>query len=276
MQSFRRVAFVVALALPLAAPALAQQKLKYPKPQPEQIYDAVAQPAVPLGGVEGYAQYLADNQQYPTAALQRGAAGTVEVTFVVEKSGVISNVAASKPLDPALDAEAIRLIKGGPKWTPAQHKGQKVRQRVSVPISFQIPMGAGGPAPATEPAAAPSAAPAGAPAPAGNTSKTGATIVTPDQPARPVGGTEAFFEWIQKNQQYPALARQRKIEGKVMVEFIIQKDGSLTDAKVVKPLGSGLDQEALRLIKVAPKWNPASYQGQPMKQKMVLPVLFQL
>lgn len=275
MQSFRRFAFVVALALPLAAPALAQQKLKYPKPAPEQIYDAVAQPAVPLGGVEGYAQYLADNQQYPTAALQRGAAGTVEVTFVVEKSGVISNVAASKPLDPTLDAEAIRLIKGGPKWTPAQHKGQKVRQRVSVPITFQIPMGAGGPAPAGDPTAAPTLAPTGTPAPAGTT-KTGATIVTPDQPARPVGGTEAFFEWIQKNQQYPTLAKQRKVEGKVMVEFIIQKDGTLTDAKVVKPLGSGLDQEALRLIKVAPKWTPATYQGQPMKQKMVLPVLFQL
>lgn len=267
MQSFRRVAFVVALALPLAAPALAQQKLKYPKPEPEQIYDAVAQPAVPLGGVEGYAQYLADNQQYPTAALQRGAAGTVEVTFVVEKSGVISSVAASKPLDPALDAEAIRLIKGGPKWTPAQHKGQKVRQRVSVPITFQIPLGAGGPAPATAPTAAPVAAGA---------STAGVTVVSADQPARPAGGTEAFFEWIQKNQQYPTLARQRKVEGKVMVEFIVQKDGSLTDAKVVKPLGSGLDQEALRLIKVAPKWTPATYQGQPVKQKMVLPVLFQL
>ncbi|HEX8427357.1 TonB family protein [Hymenobacter sp.] len=276
MQLFlRRFALVAVLALPVAAPALAQQKLKAPKPEPEQIYDAVAQPAVPVGGVEAYGQYLADNQQYPTAALQRGAAGTVEVTFVVEKTGVISNVVASKPVDPLLDAEAVRLIKGGPKWTPAQHKGQKVRQRVSVPIAFQIPLGAGGPAPATEPATTPGAAPAGAPKPVGTT-KSGATVIAPDQPARPVGGTEAFFEWIQKNQQYPTLARQRKIEGRVMVEFVIQKDGSLTDAKVVKPLGSGLDQEALRLIKAAPKWTPATYQGQPLKQKMVLPVVFQL
>jgi len=277
MQSiFRRIALVALLALPATAPALAQQKLKYPKPEADQIYDAVAQPAVPVGGVEAYAQYLADNQQYPTAALQRGAAGTVDVTFVVEKSGVVSNVAATKPLDPLLDAEAIRLIKGGPKWTPAQHKGQKVRQHISIPISFQIPLGAGGPAPIGDPTAAPTTAPAGAAKPAAGTAKSGATVVTPDQPARPVGGTEVFFEWIQKNQQYPALARQRKIEGKVMVEFIIQKDGSLTDAKVIKPLGSGLDQEALRLIKAAPKWTPATYQGQPMKQKMVLPVLFQL
>ncbi|WP_375438158.1 energy transducer TonB [uncultured Hymenobacter sp.] len=273
---FRRFALVAVLALPMAAPVLAQQKLKYSKPEPEQIYDAVAQPAVPVGGVEAYAHYLADNQQYPTAALQRGAAGTVEVTFVVEKTGVISNVTASKPVDPQLDAEAVRLIKGGPKWTPAQHKGQKVRQRVSVPIAFQIPLGAGGPAPATEPDAPVGTTSTGIPKPAGTPTKSGATIITPDQPARPVGGTEVFFEWIQKNQQYPALARQRKIEGRVMVEFVIQKDGSLTDAKVVKPLGSGLDQEALRLIKTAPKWTPASYQGQPLKQKMVLPVLFQL
>jgi protein TonB len=228
---------------------------------------------VPAGGPEAYAQYLADHQQYPTAALQRGAAGTVEVTFVVEKSGVISNVAATKPLDPALDAEAVRLIKGGPKWTPAQHKNQKVRQRVSIPISFQIPLGAGGPAPAVEPDAEPTP---GLPKPAPGNPKPGTSVVAPDQPARPVGGTEAFFAWIQKNQQYPALARQRKIEGRVMMEFVVQKDGSLTDAKVVKPLGSGLDQEALRLIKTAPKWTPATYQGQPLKQKMVLPIVFQL
>ena len=273
---FRRFALVAVLALPMAAPAVAQQKLKYPKPEPEQIYDAVAQPAVPNGGVEAYAQYLADNQQYPTAALQRGATGTVEVTFVVEKTGVISNVTASKPVDPQLDAEAVRLIKGGPNWTPAQHKGQKVRQRVSIPISFQIPLGAGGPAPATDPEASPGTTPAGAPKPASGALKAGATVVTPDQPARPVGGLEAFYEWIQKNQQYPALARRRKIEGQVKVAFVVQKDGSLTDVKVVKPLGSGLDQEALRLIKTAPNWTPATYQGQPLKQNMILSVLFQL
>ncbi|SHK32874.1 energy transducer TonB [Hymenobacter psychrotolerans] len=259
--SLRRLAFVAALALPAAAQA--QQKLKYPKPQPDQIYDAVAQPAVPAGGVEAYAQYLADNQRYPTAALQRGAAGTVTVTFVVEKSGVVSEAVVAAPLDPELDAEALRLIKAGPKWTPAQHKGAKVRQRVTVPVTFQIPPDAD--------AAVASAPASGQPAAPGGT-----TVVAPDQPARPVGGTDAFFEWIQKNQKYPVLARQRKIEGRVMVEFMIQKDGSLTDVKVLKPLGSGLDQEALRLIKAAPKWTPATFQGQPIKQKMVLPVLFQL
>ncbi|SMB96539.1 TonB family protein [Hymenobacter roseosalivarius DSM 11622] len=242
--------------------AQAQQKLTIPKPEADEIYDTVGQPAVPVGGVEAYAQYLADNQRYPTAALQRRVQGTAPVTFVVEKSGVISNVAVTPPLDPALDQEAVRLIKGGPKWTPAQHRGAKVRQRVTVPIAFAIPADESGTSAAT--------------APAGPGSSSGPTLVKPDEPARPVGGTEAFFTWIQENQKYPTLARQRKIQGRVMMEFVVEKDGSLVEPKIIKRLGSGLDEEALRLIKTAPKWTPARYKGQPMKQKMVLPVVFQL
>lgn len=252
----------LAAALSAAAPAVAQ-KLKYPKaPAAAEIYEAVEQPAVPVGGVEAYAQYLADKQQYPTAALQAGVQGTVTVTFVVEKTGTISSVAVAQPVHPALDAEAIRLIKGGPRWTPARHRGGVVRQQATVPISFEIPAETG-----AAPAASGTAPAAGA---------TTTTVVKPDQPARPVGGTEAFFEWVQQHQQYPALARQRKVQGKVVMEFIVQKDGSLTDIKPVQRLGSGLDEEAIRLIKAAPKWQPATYQGQPMKQKMVLPVVFTL
>ncbi|WP_345109818.1 energy transducer TonB [Hymenobacter algoricola] len=267
----RQLALVALLSTVSLTAAQAQKKLKYPKgPAASEIYDAVQKPAVPVGGLPAYASYLERNQQYPTQALRNGKDGTVNVTFVVEKTGVISNVAVQQPLDPALDAEAVRLIKGGPKWTPAEHKGGKVRQRVTVPISYMLPLGAGGPAPAVvdDQPTKPPVGTNGAPAP---------TVVTPEQPARPVGGTDAFFEWIQKNQRYPAQARQRKVEGRVPVEFLIQKDGSLTDVKLAgKRLGSGLDEEALRLIKAAPKWAPAQFQGQPVKQKMVLPVIFQL
>ncbi|WP_426493147.1 energy transducer TonB [Hymenobacter sp. 102] len=259
---FRSLLLTAAFGAAAWAPAAAQ-KLKYPKaPAAAEIYEAVEKPAVPVGGVEAYAQYLADNQQYPTAALQAGAQGTVTVSFVIEKTGSISSVAVAQPLNPALDAEAVRLIKGGPRWTPAQHRGGVVRQRVSVPIAFEIPAENGSGA-ATTPAGTAAAGPV-------------TQVVKPDQPARPAGGTDAFFEWIQQHQQYPALARQKKIQGRVMMEFVVQKDGSLTDIKPVKRLGSGLDEEAIRLIKAAPKWEPATYQGQPMKQKMVLPVVFTL
>ncbi|WP_400193530.1 energy transducer TonB [Hymenobacter sp. B81] len=264
-------ACVLSGLLLLGAPtAQAQQKLKYPKTTAADIYDAVEQPAQPLGGVEAYSNYLADKLNYPTAALQAGVEGTVEVSFVVEKTGATSNWAVAKPLSPECDAEALRLIKVGPRWQPAQHRGGVVRQRVTVPISFRRPAG-GDEAAGSAPVAGVQAT-ASTPAPAAG----GPQVVTPEQPARPVGGVEKFFEWVQQNQHYPALARQRKIQGKVMMEFMIEKDGSLTNIKPVKRLGSGLDEEAIRLIKASPKWEPARYQGQPVRQKMVLPILFQL
>ena len=253
--------------------AHAQKRKMLPKPSGATVYDSVQQPAVPLGGTEKYAKFLADHQKYPTSAMQRGIQGTVPVSFIVEKTGTVNEVKVDKPLAPELDAEAIRLIKSGPKWTPAKHRNQVVRQRVVVPVSFLMSPGStttvGGPAtvrPITT-SAADIAASANPDRPA---------VVPPDKPAQPVGGTQTFFDWIEKNQKYPLQARQRKIQGKVMVEFIVLPDGSLTDARVIRKMGSGLDDEALRLIRTAPKWQPAVFQGKPIKQKMVLPVLFQL
>ncbi|WP_035567764.1 energy transducer TonB [Hymenobacter sp. IS2118] len=249
------------------------QKRKMPaKPSAAEVYDSVAQPAVPLGGTEAYARFLGDNQRYPATAMQQGIQGTVKVSFIVEKTGTVNEVKVETPLAPELDAEAIRLIKSAPKWTPAKHRNQVVRQRIYVPVSFvmspgsEVVMAAPKDRPITT-SAADIAASANPDRPA---------VVAPDRPTQPVGGNQAFFDWIEKNQKYPLLARQRKIQGKVLVEFMVQANGSLTDARVVKKLGSGLDEEALRLIKAAPNWEPAVFQGKPLKQKMVLPVLFQL
>lgn len=266
--------FLLLSSLSLASfTAQAQKRKMPPKPSATQVYDSVAQPAVPVGGTEKYGQFLANHQKYPTSAMQKGIQGTVKVSFIVEKTGTVNEVGVLESISPELDAEAIRLIKSGPKWTPAKHRNQVVRQRVVVPVSFVMSPGsevvagrAGKERPITTSAAdiAASAHP----------NRPG--VLAPDRPTQPVGGTQVFFDWIEKNQKYPLQARQRKIEGKVMVEFIVQTDGRLTDMRVIKKMGSGLDDEALRLIRTAPKWEPAIYQGKPIKQKMILPVLFQL
>jgi protein TonB len=208
----------------------------------------------------------------------------VMVTFVVEKSGSIGEVEVKQPVAPLLDAEAIRVIKSAPRWTPAHQKGKVVRQRVTVPVSFVLAEGSGE---VVEVPAAGATKP-GQPLPPGavaatpgttsvvGTAPNGAAIIRPEKSAQPVGGNAAFFSWIATNQKYPDLARKRHIQGKVPVEFTVQPDGSLTDVRVTQKHGSGLDEEAVRLIKAAPKWEPALYQGKPIKQKMALPVLFQL
>ena len=279
--------YCLALCLLAAAPALAQTtekvKLKYKNPDdPNRIYDAVEQPAVPKGGPAAYADYLSTHQKYPAAALQAKQEGTVNVSFVVEKNGTVDEVAVAQPVAPLLDTEAIRLIKAAPRWTPAHSHGQVVRQRVQVPVSFVLAPGSGDVVQVAGKLADAKPLPPGAVAAEAGTVSTvgtaanGAGLIRPDKSAQPVGGNAAFFTYLQTNQQYPTLARQRHIQGRVMVEFTVQPDGSLTDARVLQKKGSGLDEEAVRLVKAAPKWEPATFQGKPIKQKMTLPVIFQL
>ncbi|NMM48668.1 energy transducer TonB [Marinigracilibium pacificum] len=90
------------------------------------------------------------------------------------------------------------------------------------------------------------------------------------------GGQTAWMKYLQKNMKYPSQARRMGIEGKVYVQFIIDKSGELTDIKVVKGIGGGCDEEALRVIQNAPNWNPGKQRGRAVKQRMTLPVFFQL
>jgi protein TonB len=66
------------------------------------------------------------------------------------------------------------------------------------------------------------------------------------------------------------------IEGKVFVEFVINRDGSVTEVRAIKGIGAGCDEEAVRVIQNSPKWNPGKQRGKPVRQRMVLPVTFRL
>ncbi len=100
------------------------------------------------------------------------------------------------------------------------------------------------------------------------------TIV--EKQPEPVGGMSAFYQFVSKNLQYPMLARRNNIEGRVYIEFVVEKDGLLTDIKIIKGIGGGCDEEAIRIIESAPKWNPGKQRGRPVRVKMVLPILFVL
>jgi protein TonB len=100
-------------------------------------------------------------------------------------------------------------------------------------------------------------------------------IIVENQP-EPVGGMGAFMQYLQKNLKYPEQARRMNVEGKVFVQFVIDKDGSPTDITVLKGIGSGCDEEAVRVIKNMPKWQPGKQRGRPVKVRMSLPIVFKL
>lgn len=90
------------------------------------------------------------------------------------------------------------------------------------------------------------------------------------------GGMSAFVQWLTKNLKYPVTAQRRKVEGTVLVAFIVNKDGSITDLKVVKSAAPELDSEALRVLRMMPKWKPGEDRGKPCRTYFSIPVVFKL
>ena len=97
-----------------------------------------------------------------------------------------------------------------------------------------------------------------------------------EETAAPTGGMPAFYDFVSKKLKYPAQARRMGIEGKVFVEFVIERDGTITDVKAIKGIGAGCDEEAVRVLQSAPKWKPGKQRGKPVRQRMVLPIAFKL
>lgn len=90
------------------------------------------------------------------------------------------------------------------------------------------------------------------------------------------GGLEAFGNYMAKTVKYPAAARNKNVQGKVFVQFVVEKDGSLTGMKVLRGIGSGCDQEAMRAVLAGPKWKPGQQNGKVVRSTYTLPVSFQL
>lgn len=83
-------------------------------------------------------------------------------------------------------------------------------------------------------------------------------------------------EYLSKNLRYPEAARTNGVEGRVTVQFVVSEDGSISDVKVVRGVGSGLDEEAKRVVQSMPKWRPGKQNGNPVKVQYTLPVKFTL
>ena len=103
----------------------------------------------------------------------------------------------------------------------------------------------------------------------------GKTIFKPVEvvPSFP-GGMEAFFHFLAKNLRYPATARENGIQGKVVLSFVVEIDGSLTDMKVKGSVGGGCDEEAMRVIKLSAPWTPGTQGGKPVRVAYSVPVSF--
>jgi protein TonB len=100
-------------------------------------------------------------------------------------------------------------------------------------------------------------------------------VVVEEQAEFP-GGLDSMYAYIVKNLKYPELAKEKGIEGRVFISFIIEKDGSISNVKILRGIGGGCEEAAVEMIKNMPKWKPAKQRGKPVRCQFNLPIKFEL
>ena len=250
---------------PASAPEI--QVVTY-APQPKEaeqgeVFQVVEEQPMFPGGMEEMMKFLQQNVKYPKEAQNQGKQGRVIVQFVVNKDGSISNDTIVRSVDPLLDAEALRVVRSMPNWTPGKQKGEAVRVRFTLPVTFRLDGG-------TESKSAEVKQVAKVP-----TQGEEIFNVVEQMPEYP-GGMGELMKFIQRNIKYPKEAQEQGKQGRVIVQFVVEKDGSITEAKVARSADPQLDSEALRIVSEMPKWTPGKQRGKEVRTRFTLPVTFRL
>ncbi|MBR1775392.1 MAG: energy transducer TonB [Bacteroidales bacterium] len=108
------------------------------------------------------------------------------------------------------------------------------------------------------------------------TSRKDSVYVICEKMAEFPGGVEAMYQFLSQTIKYPKQAIENKTAGKVFVTFVIEKDGTISKVAIIKGIGNGCDEEAIRVVKAMPKWKPATDKGKTVRQRYVLPINFVL
>lgn len=233
---------------------VAKQSVEEAQPQKKAV---IATSAHFPGGEVAMMRFIANNLSYPESAIKKNIQGRVLLSFFVKKDGSISNIKVEKSLTPNLDNEAIACVKKMPKFVPALTKDNRpVESRIFLPFSFKLVDSA-----EVVPEEAPD-----------NQNAEEAFVVVDEQPQFK-GGTKALMQYLNKNLVYP---KDNKQNGTVIIQFVIKKDGSVANAKVLRSLNKKCDEAALKVIMEMPKWIPGKQDGKPVDVKFTIPVSFML
>jgi TonB family protein len=212
------------------------------------------QPAYP-GGTSALINDISKNMRYPADALKKNIQGRVIVQFVVGTDGVVRDAKVVRSI-PGLDEEALRIVNSMPRWIPGMNKGKKVAVKYTLPLTFKQTNDSKTNVPSS--------------------ATSGKVFDLPEEQPEFVGGSGKMLEFFSSHLRYPESAHKAGIEGRVIVQFVVGKDGSISGAKVVRGLTEDLDNEALRVINLMPRWKPGKLRGEDVAVKFTVPFNFRL
>ena len=249
---------------PTATPALQEVESTSQETEPpteKLIFTVVEEMPEFTGGMGECMKFINKNIQYPPEAIEKEIQGRVIVQMVITDEGDVTDAKVVRGVDPLLDKEALRVINLMPKWKPGKQRGKAVNVKYTIPVMFRL---SGGNDVEAESKDTPA-----------NVDEKAIFTVCEEMPTFPGGMTECM-KFLSKNVDYPKEAQDNGIQGRVIVQFVVKKDGSITDAKVVRGVDPSLDKEALRIINLMPKWTPGKQRGKAVNVKYTVPVMFRL
>lgn len=210
------------------------------RPSPPFLKVAEQMPEL-IGGLEG----IQNNIRYPEEAQQNGIEGRVYVQFIVDTDGSVKNAKVIRGIGGGADEEALRVVRDA-KFKPGHQNGEPVRVQFALPISFKL-------------------------SPPTSDENPDQIYKVVDEMPELIGG----FEGLRDKIQYPEEAKQAGVEGHVLMQLIVNKQGNVEDAKVDRGIGYGADEEALRVIREA-KFEPGYSNGEPVRVQYSLAISFVL
>lgn len=229
------------------------QEMAREKEEPPFIV-AETMPLFEGGDLLKFRQWLQTQVRYPAEALKKQIEGRVVCSFVVERDGSVSNIMTLQSPDWLLTNEVRRVLANSPRWTPGMQKGKTVRVKYIVPVDFRLPekneaaTGAGTPAAAkTDSPAAEEDAP---------------VTLAETMPLFHSGDLTTFRQWLQTQIRYPAEALRKRIEGRIICSFDIERDGSVSNVQVLKTANISLYREVKRALEYPPRWIPGQNKGE--------------
>ncbi|MCS6973687.1 MAG: TonB family protein [Cyclobacteriaceae bacterium] len=225
------------------------------------IYLVVEEPASPQGGMTAFYEAIKQEMKYPAAAVQMNIQGRVFIEFVVEKDGTLSNHRVVKGIGAGCDEEALRALQSiNIRWNPGRNKGVPMRTRFVVPITFKLDNTPGNNINRPD-----------TPVPAA--SQSGEIFMVVEQPATPEGGMKAFYQKLAESIKVTRQATQNRVEGKILIEFVVEPDGTTSNHRIMRGIDAELDRLALEAVKsVNVKWNPGTQRGTPVRSRLIIPI----
>lgn len=273
----------------------------------EEIFTVVeTQPQFP-GGEDSLYNFIYSNLRYPQSAMRYKLEGRVFITFVVEKDGSITNVKIKRDIGGGCGHEAKRVVEMMPKWIPGKQNGKPVKVQFNLPIIFKLKDEDNAkhtdetsllkndsinnttevidvfPVDEITPFYRPK----------GEKGVTGfqniidmsesdeeteiiLSIDPVETPPQFPGGEDSLYSFIYSNLRYPQEAIDNGIEGRVYITFVVEKDGSITGIKILRDIGYGCGEEAVRVLKMMPKWIPGKdHLGNIHRTQYNMPINFE-